>query len=85
MASDLRICVGFRAHFAGGAQQLLAFRHRLAHQGAGVMLGLGGAFADQGLRARAGIAQGGDQAGQHGVGGVGGFLQPLGFARESVR
>ena len=49
--------VGFGAHLARGAQQPLAFRHRLAHQRARVMLGLGGAFADQGLRPGARVLQ----------------------------
>ena len=81
IVADLR---GLGAHLAGGAQQPFAFRHRFAHQSAGVLLGLGGAFADQGLRAAAGIAQGRDQSGQHGVGGVAGFLQPLGFAAQKA-
>ena len=41
----------FAADLAGDAQKLFAFRHRFADQDVGVMLGLGGAFADQCLRA----------------------------------
>ena len=77
--ADLR---RFGVHLARSPQQLLALRHRFADQGAGVLLGLGRAFADQGLRAAARIAQGRDQVGQHDVGVVGGFLQPLRFLRE---
>ena len=60
-AADL---AGFRAHLARCAQQAFAFRHRLAHQQARVMLGLGGAFANQSLRAFARILQRRRQAGQ---------------------
>ena len=73
----------FGGEFAGRAQQLFAFRHRFSDKGLGVMLGLGRAFVDEGLRAAAGIAQGGDEIGEHGVGAVARLLEPLGLAGEA--
>ena len=74
----------FHAHLARGAQQAFAFRHRLAHQQTGIMLGLGGAFADQCLRAFARILQCRRQTRQHRGGRFAGFLQALGLARKGA-
>src|SRR5580698_10652360 len=81
-AADL---VGLGGKLARGAQEALAFHHRLADEIARVGLGLAGGLADQRLRAGAGFAQGIDELDERGMRAVARLLQPFGFTREALR